>query len=114
MSPVSKRVVGTICAVVILLVAAFLVRIPFGPSAKEFQSQISQALPIGSSRERVVEFAKSHGMEQSYLQRERMINAMLRGVSKGIFIETSLYVRFGFDEQDRLSTVSVEEVSIGL
>lgn len=115
MSPAAKRVVGGLLVVLALLVAAVTIRIPMGPSVRELQSQIDQALPKGSSRERVADFVRRSAMgEGIYLDRERMINAMVRGVSKGLLMETSLYIRFRFDEKGQLESYTVEEVSTGL
>ena len=48
------------------------------------------------------------------LERERMINAIKRGVSKGLLSESSVYVRFYFDEKNMLQRFTVEEVSTSL
>jgi hypothetical protein len=53
-------------------------------------------------------------MEHSYAQQDRMINAMKRGVARGLLVETSLWSRFYFDEGDKLVRYRVEEVSTGL
>jgi cell division protein FtsL len=115
MATKTKKIIFVALALVALVLAALVVRIPTGPNAEEVRNQIEKALPVGSSRERVSEFAKSNGMEQSnYLERERMINAIRRGVSKGLFADSSIYVRFYFDDKNTLQRFTVEEVSTGL
>jgi hypothetical protein len=111
----TKKIVSVALVLVALLVGALVVRIPMGPTADEVQKKIVEALPVGSSPEVVSEFAKNIGMEQSsYLENERMINAIKRGVSKGLFSESSVYVRFYFDEKNTLQRFTVEEVSTSL
>ena len=62
----------------------------------------------------MAEYVRKAGMgEGNYLEHERMINAMVRGVSKGPFIEKSLYIRFRFDEKGQLESFTVNEVSTG-
>jgi hypothetical protein len=115
MTAKTKWIVGALGAVIVLVLAASLVQVPMGPSASEMRASIDRSLPIGSSRDRVVEFAKDQGMERSsYLERERMISAIRRGVSKGLLSETSDYVRFYFDEKGALQRYTVEEVSTSL
>lgn len=115
MTRTAKRIAGVIIAVVAFLLAALVVQIPAGPKADDLRSQIEKSLPLGSSAEQVAEFVKRVGMEQSaYLERERMINGIVRGVKIGLFAETSLYARFYFDEKGRLQRFTVEEVSTSL
>lgn len=114
MTTASKWTLGIATAIVVVLMG-FVVQIPMGPSADEIRTKIEQLLPVGTSLDHVSEFARREGMEQSpYLERERMVNAIKRGVARGLFSETSVYVRFYFDEKKALQRYTVEEVSTGL
>jgi hypothetical protein len=115
MATKTKKIVVSAIALIVLIVASLVVRVPMGPNAEELRNEIEKALPIGTSRDRVVEFANKHGLEHSnYLERERMINAIKRGVSKGLLSESSAYVRFYFDDKGTLQRFTVEEVSTSL
>jgi len=112
MATKTKKILIWVIAFVALIVAALVVQIPAGPNAEELRREIEKGLPLGASSDRVAEFAKKQGMEHSnYLQQERMINATKRGVSKGLLSETSLFVRFYFDEKNTLERYTVEKVS---
>jgi hypothetical protein len=111
----TKKITASVVVLVGLILAALVVRIPIGPSAEQLRADAARELPIGSSRDQVVAFAKNHGMEQStFLERERMINAIKRSVSRGLFSETSVAVQFYFDEKNTLQRISVNEASTGL
>lgn len=115
MTAKTKKILIGAIAFVALIIAALVVQIPTGPNAEQLRSEIEKGLPIGTAPGRVVEFAKKQGMEHSnYLERERMINAIKRGVSKGLLSETSVYVRFYFDEKNTLERYTVEQVSTSL
>lgn len=107
--------IAGVAVVLVLVIASLVVQIPLGSSAEEIRNNIEQSVPLGSSRQQVSDFARKAGMEQSpYLEKERMINAIKRGVSKGLFSETSVYVRFYFDEKGGLQRYTVEKVSTSL
>ena len=109
------KTIISVLAIGAIALGALVIKIPTGPMPDQLQREIEKTLPVGSSRDLVAEFAKNHGMEySSYLQTERMINAIKRGVSKGLFFESSVYVRFYFDERNLLQRFTVEEVGTGL
>jgi len=110
-SKTKKALVWTI-AIAALIVVALVVQVPTGPNAEQLRREIEKGLPIGVSPDRVAEFVEKLGMEHSnYLRQERMINATKRGVSKGLLSETSIFVRFHFDEKNTLERYTVEKVS---
>jgi hypothetical protein len=111
----TKKILVGVIALVALIVAALVVQIPVGPNADQLRREIENGLPIGASPDRVAEFARKQGMEHSnYLPQERMVNATKRGISKGLLSETSLFVRFYFDEKNTLERYTVEKVSTSL
>jgi hypothetical protein len=115
MVPKPTKVLSVAIALIALIIAVLAVQIPTGPNAEQLRREIDKGLPIGAAPGRVVEFAKKQGMEHSsYLEQERMINALKRGVSKGLFSESSVQVRFYFDEKNKLERYTVEKVSTSL
>jgi hypothetical protein len=111
----ARRALILAVAVIAVIIGALVVEVPTGPTADQLRAEIEKTLPIGSSRALVSEFARTHGLEHSsYLERERMINAIRRGVSKGLFSESSIYVRFYFDEKQALERFTVEKVGTSL
>jgi hypothetical protein len=115
MTVMPKKVLIGAIALVALIIAVLVVQVPTGLNAEQLRSEIEKGLPIGAAPGRVVEFAKKQGMEHSsYLEQERMINAIKRGVSKGLLSESSVYVRFYFDEKNTLERYTVEKVSTSL
>lgn len=115
MTLTTRRVLLIALAAFLLLGGALTIRISSGPTAEEMKHQIEATLPLGSSTDKVINFVIKQGMTHSdYLPRERIINARLYGVKKGLLYEESLYVQFRFDSTGALQSFSVEEVATSI
>jgi hypothetical protein len=111
----ANKIIASIVLLIALVIIALVARVPVGPSVAELQKDLEKELPIGSSRDQVAASVKNHGMEQSpFLERERMINAIKRGVSRGLLSETSISAQFYFDEKNALQRFKLDEISTGL
>jgi hypothetical protein len=100
-----------VMVVLVLLVIPY----PVGPSRADMVEMLGRDLPIGTPKERVLQYASQKKMEHSeYLPKERLVNAMVRGIKKGFLFESSLHIQFRFDEAGRLASVSVDEVGTAL
>ena len=81
----------------------------------QLRRAIQEKVPIDSTREQVVAFLKSEGIEHSYNPsdaKDKEIGGIVRDVS-GIVIKRSIRVKFEFDSAGRLARYEVTEVLTG-
>lgn len=85
------------------------------PSAAETQARLQSALPVGSTASEVTTYLDREGIEHSgYVERERIINAILRDVEKSLLVSRSIRVDFHFDNAGKLVAIEARDVRTGL
>jgi hypothetical protein len=105
-------VIVVLCTLAILVGAAAWLGKPRTTPA-EIHALIGEETPIGSTPQRVVAFLDSARIERSpYHTHDRSIYALWRRTSVRLLSESSIQVRFFFDEENRLSRYEVEEMWI--
>ena len=81
----------------------------------QLRRAIEQKVPIDATKEQVVAFLKSEGIEHHYDSndpKDEDIRGLVRDAS-GIFIKASIRVEFNFDSAGRLADYEVSEVLTG-
>lgn len=76
------------------------------PDSKEFEAKIKQALPIGTSKEKVDAYLSKQNIEHSYHTKENRIYALMRNLApESTSVSKSLSIIFYFSENGGLTNV---------
>lgn len=75
----------------------------------KMRSIVDKEIPLGTQRTDVERFLSQRRIEYSYVERENRIYAIVRDTCRGILIECSIDMVFGFDGQRVLISSSVKE-----
>lgn len=86
-----------------------------GPGPKEVSARVRTALPIGSSKEKVVAYLDEKHIEHSeFLPVERRIYAIQRDTCRALLVTCSIDMVFDFSAEGALEEISVKEGLTGL
>lgn len=86
------------------------------------EKDIRSHLPIGTPRATVEEYLTRHAIEHSYIEISKVnpdpeLNhteiALIRGASRTWLVRSDIQIRFKFDNQNRLTHYSLEEINTG-
>jgi galactitol-specific phosphotransferase system IIB component len=75
-------------------------------SGKSVEDEVKQALPLGTSMDKVDVYLTSHKLEHSFSKNEKRIYAIVRNLkTQSNGVSESLSIVFGFDETNSLTNV---------
>jgi hypothetical protein len=97
--------------VAVLTAVWYLPGLRYHPSvtAEQMDAMIRKELPAGTARADVSRFLDAQKIEYSFVNNENKIYAIIRNTCRGILVECSIDMVFGFNEQGALTSTSVKE-----
>lgn len=85
----------------------------------QVETQLRSGISTGDSRVKVEAFLDQQGIPHSFIEHSRWPGetrtefALIRDTSRSTLIRDDIWIRFKFDEKDRLESYTVEEVLTG-